>query len=187
MLEILLLLAIVVVALRFGYWRGHRDFFTELSSSVRMGDYHRLRASDIKEELAEKTSRAVLLQEQNEKLYQACSEYEQQVGEQEGKIKKLVNQKKSSEVKLGLVAENSLGFMADLPYNFNDMRHLANPIDYIYFNLSGPDPEIVFVEVKSAGAKESKKQRDIRKLIAAGKVRYELVRIGPDGVDIERH
>lgn len=99
-------------------------------------------------------------------------------------LRKVKSQKKSSEVRTGLIAENALGFIKDLPYNFRNMSHLGNPIDYVYFDTEGENPEVVFIEVKSGNARETSKQKLIRNLVSAGKVRYELVRIDGSGVTI---
>lgn len=105
----------------------------------------------------------------------------------QAELAKVVNQKKSSEVKLGMVSENVLGFISDLPYNFQNMRQLGSPIDYVYFNLENPDEaEIVFVEVKSNKSKESKKQRIIRSAVLSGRVYYEVVRLDSEGINIKR-
>ena len=98
---------------------------------------------------------------------------------------KVVHQKKSSEVRLGLVAENSLGFISDLPYNFQNMRHLGAPVDYIYFNFDNPEGlEVVIIEVKSGKSRESKKQKLIKLAISLGRFRYEKVCLGQEGVTI---
>lgn len=132
-----------------------------------------MRVADIKEELAEKTSCAVLLREQNEKLYQACSDYEQKAGEQEGKIKKLVNQKKSSEVRTGLIVEQMAPFLEGFPYDSRDVVFIGKPIDLLVFS---PDA-LHFIEVKSGKSQLTTAQRKIRDLIEANKVTFETYRI----------
>lgn len=103
-------------------------------------------------------------------------------------LKKTVSQKKSSEVRTGLIAEQSLAFLQELPYDFNCMRFIGAPVDYFYFDISNPDsPSLTFIEVKSGGAKESKTQRLIRKAVLCGNVSYELVRIDTSGISIKRY
>lgn len=109
---------------------------------------------------------------------------EQELNRVSEELKKVKHQKKSSEVRTGLIAENALGFIKDLPYNFRNMSHLGNPIDYVYFDTEGENPEVVFIEVKSGNARETSRQKLIRNLVRDGKVRYELVRIDGSGVTI---
>jgi predicted Holliday junction resolvase-like endonuclease len=118
---------------------------------------------------------SIIYQETDELLVKAYAE-----------IDKVVNQKKSSEVKLGMISENALAFIQELPYNFQNMRQLGSPVDYIYFNTDGQEAEVVIVEVKSNKSKETKKQRLIRSAVLSGRVYYEVVRINESGVSIIR-
>lgn len=87
----------------------------------------------------------------------------------------------SERVRLGLVSENIAPFLSDFPYESGRVRGLFNPIDLLVFN----DDEIIFVEVKSGEAKLSEKQRNIKRLIQEGKVRFEEHRIGDKGYTIK--
>jgi len=94
---------------------------------------------------------------------------------------KVESQKKSSEVRLGLMAENFMPFIRDYPYDHKQFRFLANPVDGIQVN---PD-SIVFVEFKTGGAKLSCSQKHIKKLVAEGKVRFETFRVDEDGTHLK--
>ena len=108
--------------------------------------------------------------------------------ELESQLRKTVSQKKSSEVRTGLIAEQSLAFLQGLPYNFSGMRFIGAPVDYVYFDTSDPDsPFLTIVEVKSGAARESKTQRLVRKAILSGNVSYDVVRVGTDGVTIKKY
>jgi predicted Holliday junction resolvase-like endonuclease len=85
-----------------------------------------------------------------------------------------------------MISENALAFIQELPYNFQNMRQLGSPVDYIYFNTDGQEAEVVIVEVKSNKSKETKKQRLIRSAVLSGRVYYEVVRINESGVSIIR-
>lgn len=90
---------------------------------------------------------------------------------------KVVSQKKSSEVRLGKVAENMAPFFSDWPYDPNRFRFLGNPIDGISFN----DDEVVFVEIKSGGARLSKSQKHVKELVRAGKIKFVSFRVDDTG------
>lgn len=98
----------------------------------------------------------------------------------------LVSKKVAADVRLGAISENLLPLLNGLPYNAKNMHHLGQPIDYLYFDYDKENPSITFVEVKSGGAKESPRQKMIKKLIQDGSIHYDLVRIGETGVKVER-
>lgn len=103
------------------------------------------------------------------------------------KNKKVISQRKSSEVRVGAIAENLVPLLTNLPYNPKELRHLATPIDYVYFDFDGADgPEIVFIEVKSGSARENKRQKTIKRAITSGKVFYDLVTINEKGIKVKR-
>ena len=85
----------------------------------------------------------------------------------------LLSQKKSSEVRLGQISEQLAPFLDQFPYNPKKVQFLGNPIDYIYFG----ENEIAIIEVKSGNARLSKKQRQIKKLVLGGKVKWKEIRI----------
>lgn len=89
--------------------------------------------------------------------------------------KKLLSQKKSSEVVLGQISEKLVPFLDMFPYDPQKASFLGNPIDYVVFD----DDEVVFVEIKSGNSRLSPKQRKIKKLINDGKVRWEEIKIKP--------
>ncbi len=97
------------------------------------------------------------------------------------KARKIESQKKSSEVRLGLVGENFAPFIKSFPYDHKKFRFLANPCDGIYFG----DDEVVFMEFKTGGARLSKSQKSIRDLVAKGKVRFETFRVDDKGTHLK--
>ena len=102
---------------------------------------------------------------------------------QQTQYDKLANQKKSSEVRTGLIVEQISPFLADYPRPSATARFIGEPIDFVHFD----DDKITFVEVKSGKSQLSKKQRNIRDLIKEGKVDFMIFRIegnddGPDQV-----
>jgi len=84
-----------------------------------------------------------------------------------------LSQKKSSEVRLGHIAEKLAPFLEDFPYSPEDATFLGQPIDYIVFD----DSSVVFVEIKTGKSKLSAKQRHIRDLIKNKFVEWKEIRI----------
>jgi len=92
--------------------------------------------------------------------------------EQEAK-KKVVHQKKSSEVRLGHIAETLAPFLDQFDFEPEECSFLGQPIDYISFG----NENITFIEVKSGNSQLSSKQRKIRDQIENGKIKWKEVRI----------
>lgn len=84
---------------------------------------------------------------------------------------KLVFNKKSSEVRIGHLAEKLAPILEKFPEG--EIISLGMPIDYMIFGKE----HISIVEVKFGKSKLSAKQRHIRNLVNAGKVRWKLIRI----------
>jgi predicted Holliday junction resolvase-like endonuclease len=90
-------------------------------------------------------------------------------------------------VRTGTIIENIVPIIPSLPYNAKNMHHLGQPIDFIHFSYDGMEgPEITFIEVKSGNAKESKRQKLIKKAIQQGKVYYELLTIDDKEIKVKR-
>jgi len=87
--------------------------------------------------------------------------------------KKIVSQKKSSEVRLGHIAETLAPFLDQFDFNPEECNFLGKPIDYISFG----EEEITFIEVKSGKSQLNSKQRHIRDLIKSKQVAWKEVRI----------
>ena len=87
--------------------------------------------------------------------------------------KKLLSQKKKSEVVTGQIAEKLAPFTDHFPYNPQDAQFLGNPIDYVVFEKD----KISIVEIKSGRSRLTKKQKDIKALIEEGKVEFVEIRI----------
>ncbi len=84
--------------------------------------------------------------------------------------------KRSITTLLGKISEHiaPLLIAQKLGINPKDLRFLGTPIDYIAFKgLSDKNPEeIVFIEVKSGTSGLSDKERAVKKLVEARKVRW---------------
>jgi len=93
--------------------------------------------------------------------------------EREETLKKLTNQKKSSEIRTGLIAEQMAPFLHGFPYSPGDALFLGRPIDFVVFNETG----VHFVEVKSGKAQLTQSQRQVRDHITSGAVTFEIYRV----------
>lgn len=96
--------------------------------------------------------------------------------------KKILSQKKSSEVRLGRIGENMAPFVTDWPYEQNKFRFLGNPVDGIQFT----DNEIIFIEIKTGKSRLSHVQKNIKKLIAEGKVSFATFRVAENGCEFKK-
>ena len=107
------------------------------------------------------------------KLLSNISDLETRLSEETEAKKKVVSQKKSSEVRLGHIAETPAPFLDQFDFDPENCTFLGKPIDYISFD----DDEITFIEVKSGNSQLNSKQRHIRDQIKAGLVSWKEVRI----------
>jgi len=95
---------------------------------------------------------------------------------------KELHHRKSSEVRLGHIGENLAPFTKCWPWDPNNFRFLGNPVDGIQFN----EDEIIFVEIKTGGARLSKGQKQFKKLVEEGKVAFVTFKITEDGIKLIR-
>lgn len=86
---------------------------------------------------------------------------------------------RSASVTWGNSVENFVPFMDTFPIPAEDVNFLGKPIDYVGFTYtdSKTDCEVHFIEVKSGNASLSVKQRNIKKAIQEGRVKWHEVRV----------
>ena len=89
---------------------------------------------------------------------------------------KILHQKKSSEVRLGKMAENMAPFINAWPYDPNNFRFIGNPVDGISFERDA----IHFIEIKTGKAKLSQSQKAAKQLVKEGKVYFTTFRVDED-------
>lgn len=106
-------------------------------------------------------------------LVESNKTLEQKLAEETDKLKKLTHQKKSSEVRLGHIAETLAPFLDQFDFEPEQCSFLGQPIDYISFG----EDEITFIEVKSGKSQLNSKQRHIRDLIKNKFVSWKEIRI----------
>jgi predicted Holliday junction resolvase-like endonuclease len=88
----------------------------------------------------------------------------------------------------GQIAEHLAPFLPGFGDSFNpkDARFVGHPIDFVVFDglEEGELRSVVLVEVKSGyGSDLNKRQRQIRRAVAAGNVRFETLR--PAGIALD--
>lgn len=108
-----------------------------------------------------------------QKLLKELNDLEERLATETESRKKVTSQKKSSEVRLGHIAETLAPFLDQFDFDPENCTFLGKPIDYISFG----DNEITFIEVKSGNSQLSKKQRYIRDLVKNKLVTWKEVRI----------
>lgn len=112
--------------------------------------------------------------ENKEKTYlEKIKTLESSIEEADEARKKILSQKKSSEVRIGHIAEKLAPFLDDFEFDPEKCIFLGQPIDYISFG----EDEITFIEVKSGKSQLNQKQRQIRDLVKAKHVSWKEFRI----------
>lgn len=91
----------------------------------------------------------------------------------DAKVAGLLHQKKSSEVKLGKIAESLAPILDDFPVDVHKLGtstvYLGQPVDFIHFD---PEDGIFFIEVKSGDSKLNSTQKKLKALIEEGRVEW---------------
>lgn len=93
--------------------------------------------------------------------------------------RKLLTQKKQSEVVLGFISEKLSPFLEDFEYDPQRLKFLGDPIDYVHFG----DEVITFIEVKSGKSRLSKKQKTIRDMVKNKRIAWYEYRINKKAND----
>jgi predicted Holliday junction resolvase-like endonuclease len=80
----------------------------------------------------------------------------------------------------GFTIENFVPFIETFPIPSEDVNFLGKPIDFVGFTNTGSTAkcEVHFIEVKSGSAFLSQKQKNIKKAILEGRVKWHEVRVG---------
>lgn len=107
------------------------------------------------------------------KLLSDISDLEFKLLEETEGRKKVLSQKKSSEVRLGNIAETLAPFLDQFDFDPETCTFLGKPIDYISFGKE----EITIIEIKSGNSQLNQNQRRIRDQIKDNKVSWKEIRI----------
>lgn len=79
-------------------------------------------------------------------------------------------------VNLGFLLERLAPTLTGFKFNKNDCRSLFDPIDYVIFeglSTKKKVSKILFVDIKSGGARLSQKQKQIKQAVKDGKVTFK--------------
>jgi predicted Holliday junction resolvase-like endonuclease len=121
--------------------------------------------------IIEEFKKEFILKEQN--LLKENADLSSKLNEETENRKKITSQKKSSEVRLGGIAETLAPFLDQFDFEPEECTFLGKPIDYISF----ADDEITFIEVKSGNSKLNARQRHIRDQIKSKLVSWKEIKI----------
>jgi len=121
----------------------------------------------------EKSNLDVLYKETKEDLSKKIEDLEDQLLSITDDKKKITSQKKSSEVRLGHIAETLAPFLDQFDFDPENCVFLGKPIDYISF----ADDEITLIEVKSGKSRLNSRQRHIRDQVKSNLVAWKEIRI----------
>jgi predicted Holliday junction resolvase-like endonuclease len=113
------------------------------------------------------------LNQKEKELIETNLDLEKRLAEETETRRKVVNQKKSSEVRLGHIAETLAPFLDQFDFDPEECTFLGKPVDYISFG----DDEITIIEVKSGNSQLNQKQRHIRDLIKNKSISWKEIRI----------
>jgi predicted Holliday junction resolvase-like endonuclease len=105
---------------------------------------------------------------------------EMQEGFEQEKVKIRADAKKrSSAVNWGKSIEHFVPFMTKFPIPAEDVVFLGMPIDYVGFTNTGSSTkcEIHFIEVKSGNAFLIQKQKNIKKAVEEGRVKWHEISV----------
>jgi predicted Holliday junction resolvase-like endonuclease len=89
----------------------------------------------------------------------------------------------------GQIGEQLAPLLPGFAYAPADARFLGDPVDYLVFDglaaaregQSDRPVELVVLDIKTGGARLTRTERLLADAVAAGRVRFEVVRIGEDG------
>ena len=148
----------------------------KVSYDLRESQFHRtiLGLQDVlSEEQQAIKAKELELKIKEAELLKSIAEVEQNLEEETETRKKVVSQKKSSEVRLGHIAETLAPFLDQFDFDPENCIFLGRPIDYISFE----DEVVTLIEVKSGKSQLNAKQRHIRDLIKNKQVAWKEIRI----------
>jgi len=97
---------------------------------------------------------------------------------------------RSRAVLKGKMAEQVAPLLPGFTYWPADARFLGDPVDYVIFDgysackdyeTDNLDIEVVIMDIKQGRSTLSRAQRQVAEAVAAGRVRFEVMRVLPDG------
>ena len=92
---------------------------------------------------------------------------------QQRRADSLQSSKQSLSTRYGKTTEQFLPLVAAYPYDSSNFRFIGSPIDGVQFE----EDRVILVEFKTGNSKLTPRQRQIRDIVAAGKVEFKEVRV----------
>ena len=127
----------------------------------------------LKEELKILNEKEQNLKTEERKLQNQVLVLEKNLEEETENRKKILSQKKSSEVRLGHIAETLAPFLDHFDFDPETCTFMGKPIDYVSFG----EEEITFIEIKSGNSQLNSRQRHIRDLVKNKCIAWKEIRI----------
>lgn len=152
--------------------------FKDLEKNLELKEcQHRINMESLKESFEHERKsieeKKIEIQTKEKDFQIAVAKLTEDLEEQKELKSKVTSQKKSSEVRLGHIAETLAPFLDQFEFEPEECCFLGKPIDYVSFG----EEEITFIEVKSGNSQLSTKQRRIRDQIKEGRINWKEVRI----------
>lgn len=96
---------------------------------------------------------------------------------------------RSLAVTAGKVYEQLIPYLPEFSFNPKDARFLGSPVDFVVFDglADGNVRRVVFVEVKTGGSALTARERQVRNVIAAREVEWELLHVKRSDDDVSQH
>jgi len=115
-----------------------------------------------------------LLEQSQQQMQEKVERYEGELRKEKDSNRRLLAQKKSTEVRTGHILEKVAPLFQDFPGDIVDDNVI--PVFKAFDYLVIKDDEIILVEVKSGNAGLSTRQKKLKKLVEAGKVSFQVFR-----------
>ena len=96
------------------------------------------------------------------------------------RLKAIESQKKSSEVRTGLIAEQLAPFLDNFDGDPKNLYFIGKPIDYIEFDYD--KKQINFIEIKSGRSRLSNNQKVVKEIVKNSNFAFKEIRINQDGL-----
>ena len=149
---------------------------SKVSHDLRESNLHRT-ISGLQDVLSEEQksikTKELELKNQEAAHLKSIATVEKNLEEETESRKKTLSQKKSSEVRLGHIAETLAPFLDQFDFDPENCTFLGKPIDYISFD----DDAVTLIEIKSGKSQLNAKQRHIRDLVKNNQVNWKEIRI----------
>ena len=86
---------------------------------------------------------------------------------------------KSKQVTLWYVQEKLAPILPQFPYNYKDLTFLGKWVDYVVFDWLAEWhlKQIIFLEIKTWRSQLNKNEKNIKQIVDARRVKYEVMRI----------